>query len=612
MPRDGSNIYHRPPGTDGIPDTTIESARYNVFVADVEQDLNAPRPIVAGGTGATSTTAAMASLGGELANQLVDNYDAFVFVPGSFYSAAGATGAPVAGHAFLGICYSTPAGTITLEARDYSDTTNPHTKYVRTKNAGTWGTWATDSAAAIADLGATKVSKSGDSMSGSLTITGNLSATGTITAPTYVLNGTNLITNDGTNLLARTNGTFIVQNMGGALAPFSSASVNTGGISCSTLTTNGNTLTAGTVNCGVINSSTIISSGDLNGHDVYASRGDGTGVVFFGGGSHYIYWDNANFTITNNLNVSGILTASGDAHLNGGTTYANAITCSSLSCSGGLSVGSLTANPVYVGSGATYMTSDGTNLFARTSGWFYVQNTAGAAAGIQCNNVVTATEITAGGDITSSSNLRSNHDLYLGQATDHGVILVGGQSQWFTGGNCEFHGVGNLHCSDGQLMALGDCNIQGRGYQPGGGFWIDNSDARIKDIKGDYEGGLDEILALLPKRFVYKGNDTTDPPSNTSRGFKAAEDKSDPVLPYKNSTHYQHAVDETEFVGLIAQEAEAVMPELVSKVAGHIDGKAVKDLRVLNGTPLIYALVNAVKQLAARLEELEARKPARR
>jgi hypothetical protein len=47
-------MYTYPPGTPGIPDTTIESAKYNGYIADVQQDLNLPRPIVAGGTGANS------------------------------------------------------------------------------------------------------------------------------------------------------------------------------------------------------------------------------------------------------------------------------------------------------------------------------------------------------------------------------------------------------------------------------------------------------------------------------------------------------------------------------------------------------------------------------
>jgi len=63
MPRDGSGIYTRPPGTNAVADTTIESTKYNANVADVETDLNAPRPIIAGGTGANNAIDAANNLG---------------------------------------------------------------------------------------------------------------------------------------------------------------------------------------------------------------------------------------------------------------------------------------------------------------------------------------------------------------------------------------------------------------------------------------------------------------------------------------------------------------------------------------------------------------------
>ena len=47
--------------------TTIESAVYNGFVNDVETDLNTPRPVVAGGTGATNATQARDNLEAEVA-----------------------------------------------------------------------------------------------------------------------------------------------------------------------------------------------------------------------------------------------------------------------------------------------------------------------------------------------------------------------------------------------------------------------------------------------------------------------------------------------------------------------------------------------------------------
>ena len=62
-PRDGSGVYSTPPGTHGTPNTTILSANYNSNVDDVAADLNTPRPIVAGGTGATTAAGALTALG---------------------------------------------------------------------------------------------------------------------------------------------------------------------------------------------------------------------------------------------------------------------------------------------------------------------------------------------------------------------------------------------------------------------------------------------------------------------------------------------------------------------------------------------------------------------
>lgn len=64
MPRSGSGVYSVPPGTYGVPDETVASTPYNSNIDDVATDLNTPRPIVAGGTGATSAAQALTNLGG--------------------------------------------------------------------------------------------------------------------------------------------------------------------------------------------------------------------------------------------------------------------------------------------------------------------------------------------------------------------------------------------------------------------------------------------------------------------------------------------------------------------------------------------------------------------
>jgi hypothetical protein len=161
MPRDGSSIYSYPVGTRGEPDTTIESAKYNNYIDDIEQDLNFPRPILAGGTGASSAEQAMVNLKGEIAKQVVTNYDSHLFQSGSFYSTTTATASPVEAHAFSGICYKVDDNNMVLEARDGSDTMVPGRPFIREKKAGVWSAWVTDN----------YITKSGPStMEGPLTI----------------------------------------------------------------------------------------------------------------------------------------------------------------------------------------------------------------------------------------------------------------------------------------------------------------------------------------------------------------------------------------------------------------------------------------------------------
>jgi hypothetical protein len=71
MPRNGSGIYSLPAGsivTDGVDD--ILATQHNTPLQDLESDMNEVRPIVAGGTGASSASAARTALGlGSIATQ---------------------------------------------------------------------------------------------------------------------------------------------------------------------------------------------------------------------------------------------------------------------------------------------------------------------------------------------------------------------------------------------------------------------------------------------------------------------------------------------------------------------------------------------------------------
>jgi len=132
MPRLPTGVYEQP-FPDVIPDTTIESAVYNGFVNDIETDLNTARPIVAGGTGATSAPAARDNLDAERAMQVITNFDSATWESGSFYADAAATGSPVSGHSFTGTSYrvSDNQDYIVIEARDLFVTNPPASSYIR-------------------------------------------------------------------------------------------------------------------------------------------------------------------------------------------------------------------------------------------------------------------------------------------------------------------------------------------------------------------------------------------------------------------------------------------------------------------------------------------------
>lgn len=64
MPRNVSDVYAVPAGTLATSLSIIDSSAYNTFAQDVQTDLNTPRPVVAGGTGATTGAVALVNLGG--------------------------------------------------------------------------------------------------------------------------------------------------------------------------------------------------------------------------------------------------------------------------------------------------------------------------------------------------------------------------------------------------------------------------------------------------------------------------------------------------------------------------------------------------------------------
>ena len=356
MPRDGLSQYAPPPGTNGITNYTIESTKYNGFVADITADQNNPRPIVAGGTGANNAQQAMLNLSGEIAMQVVTNYDSFPFVSGSFYSAIGATSAPVAGHAFTGICYATDANNMVIEAHDMTDAA-PGITYIRRKITN-WGAWYAGAGNQTA-LDAAYVNVAGDTMTGNLMIQtpggSALALNKTTAVPCSIVGYMNGLTrwsmdfgdgaaesgsNAGSNFYLRR-----YNDAGAQIDTPISISRATGAVTITQALSLGGTLfgqsiaAAGTINAGsggttgtyyFGNSGTKSLSYDgtsfnlvggsvaITDPNLYIGTSGAGGVLRFGPGTKYLQYDGTNFNFvggglfTSAINASGRVTSAND------------------------------------------------------------------------------------------------------------------------------------------------------------------------------------------------------------------------------------------------------------------------------------------------------------
>lgn len=579
MPRNpGTGVYEQP-APDVITTTTIESTVYNGFVNDVETDLNAPRPIVAGGTGANNATQARDNLKAEVRTVLVTNFDTQIWESGSFYTNTSPTGGPVAGHAFTGTAqvHGDPQH-ITITARDIMDTVaNPGRSYARQRLSGVWGPWRQDNVSFV----------TGSSGISSETADMFVGLTGTSPGSSFIVNSESDATGVSLLQVNRTGATLIkspmtVQSVGTTFAALtldagngqSDIFWNAAGAVPSWLLRNDGT----TGNFNIFR----YVGGTLSGSPLGITKSDGTvtiGTLSVAGTGTFTGLLTANGGVTVNGSVSvSSLGVAGNATVGGTTTLTGLLTAN-----GGLAVnGSASVSSLGVAGNATVGgTTTLTGLLTANGGLAVNGSTSTSSLGVAGAATVGTTlgvtgNTTIGGTTTTKSTLNIDS---TGAGNNPSLILrdqvgtIAGYYYW----DRTLDVIGAQHYS-GTSLLIGAGGLQANHNacnKPAGGPWGTISDERIKVVHGDYQHGLEQVLALHPVIYSF----------NQASMHKDLMDK--------------------QFVGLIAQEAEVPMPEMVTQGEGLVGDKVVTDLRTLDTGPLIYALVNAVKTLTARIEALE-------
>jgi hypothetical protein len=153
------------------------------------------------------------------------------------------------------------------------------------------------------------------------------------------------------------------------------------------------------------------------------------------------------------------------------------------------------------------------------------------------------------------------------------------QSQLLFGDNGAFDLLGPT-ASDVRMRLLANGNVgigttapdqklsvNGNASKPGGGSWATFSDERLKNIKGEFKGGLDEVMKLQPIRYEYKADNAI---GIQSKG---------------------------EHIGFGAAAVSKVIPEAVTRSEnGYL---------MIDNDPILWTMLNAIKEQNTQIEDLK-------
>jgi hypothetical protein len=216
----------------------------------------------------------------------------------------------------------------------------------------------------------------------------------------------------------------------------------------------------------------------------------------------------------------------------------------------------------------------------------------GAMAEVDASNSMVLGSINGVNGATASTNVgigitKPTFLLHIGNgggAANNNYFRVEGPTQSGTGGfSGSFGGFGDFNVDavgivggrftvkENGRVGIGfnapdnTLTVNGSADKPGGGSWGTFSDARLKNLHGDFVAGLSEILKLQPVRYRYK--------DDNALGIQDSE----------------------EHVGFVAQDVQKVIPAAVSKNE--------KGYLLVNNDPILWAMLNAIKEQQRQIRQ---------
>jgi hypothetical protein len=305
---------------------------------------------------------------------------------------------------------------------------------------------------------------------------------------------------------------------------------------------------AGTITGGVVNSNNNISAGGtILGNQVNSNGNMSVAGTLTAGAA----------TVANTI-TGGTVNSTGSMSVTGTLTAGAVVSNNNISAAGTLTAGAANVTNTLT---ANHVTTNGGDVFGTLNAYTV------AVSGTASANLLTANSISSNNAVNAAAyNLRGATFAFMDAGATYTQLSDPGGANitLYVNGNNSYQNNVHLFQSRGGFSTF--AYFQSDGTYNQSGLWKVISDDRLKRNVEPYTTGLDALLRLTPRSFDY-----------TERA------------PWPGRSY-----------GLMASEVKGVVPEMVGET--EFDGVSVQTLAP---THAVYLLINACKELAARVAELE-------